>query len=133
MTWIDQDLRVLSQKHISRELRVFGEKFCNNIFICVKKFDISQPCPKHKSQAHTIEMKLTGCSWNEFTCDDSQCVRIDQRCNQLSNCKFLNRWLQQKSASNNFGGHSASFNFACQSECLNKTCQWCCSRKKITP
>ena len=27
MTWIDQDLRVLSRIHISRELRIFGVKF----------------------------------------------------------------------------------------------------------
>ena len=32
-------------------------------------------------------MKLTGCNQNEFTCDDGQCVRMDQRCNQLPNCR----------------------------------------------
>ena len=36
MTWIEQDLRVLSRIHISRELRVFGVKFQTQIFICVK-------------------------------------------------------------------------------------------------
>ena len=36
MTWIEQDLRVLSRKHISRELRVFGVKILTQIFVCVK-------------------------------------------------------------------------------------------------
>ena len=35
-TWIDPDLRVLSRKHISRDLRVFGVKFWTQIFVCVK-------------------------------------------------------------------------------------------------
>ena len=36
MTWIEQDVRVLSRIHISRELRVFGVKFQTQIFVCVK-------------------------------------------------------------------------------------------------
>ena len=36
-TWIDQDLRGLSRKYISRKLRVFGVKFRTEIFVCVKK------------------------------------------------------------------------------------------------
>ena len=37
MTWIEQDLRVLSRIHISRELRVFGVKILTQIIVCVKK------------------------------------------------------------------------------------------------
>ena len=43
-------------------------------------------CSKDGSP-YTIEMKLTGCNKTEFTCDDGQCVRLDQRCNQLLNCR----------------------------------------------
>ena len=33
-------------------------------------------------------MKLTGCNiFREFTCDDGQCVKMEERCNQLPNCK----------------------------------------------
>lgn len=38
-------------------------------------------------QSYTIEMKLTGCKEGQFTCDDGQCVSIEQRCNQLTNCR----------------------------------------------
>ena len=31
-------------------------------------------------------MKLTACNEGQFTCDDGQCVKMDQRCNQLPNC-----------------------------------------------
>ena len=40
-----------------------------------------------KETSYTIEMKLSACYEEEFTCDDGQCVRIDQRCNQLLNCR----------------------------------------------
>ena len=32
-------------------------------------------------------MKLTACKEGEFTCDDGQCVQMEQRCNQLPNCR----------------------------------------------
>ena len=36
---------------------------------------------------YTIEMKLTGCKDYEFTCDDGQCVKMEERCNQIYNCE----------------------------------------------
>ena len=36
----------------------------------------------------TLEMKLTGCQQKgEFTCNDGQCIRMEERCNQLPNCR----------------------------------------------
>ena len=33
-------------------------------------------------------LKLTGCNQEgEFTCDDGQCIKMEQRCNQLPNCR----------------------------------------------
>ena len=43
MTWMDQDLRVLSRKHISREVRVFWVRFWTQIFVCVKKLTFRNP------------------------------------------------------------------------------------------
>ena len=43
-----KDLRVLSWKQISRDLRVFGVKFLTQIFIRVKKIDILQVCLRIK-------------------------------------------------------------------------------------
>ena len=37
----------------------------------------------------TLELKMTGCKEDEFTCADGQCIRMDKRCNQVSNCKDL--------------------------------------------
>ena len=33
------------------------------------------------------ELKMSGCEENQFTCDDGQCVSMDQLCNQLPNCR----------------------------------------------
>ena len=32
-------------------------------------------------------MKLTGCNYKQFTCDDGQCVKMEERCNQMTNCR----------------------------------------------
>ena len=36
---------------------------------------------------YTLEMKLTGCESTQFTCDNGQCVKMEERCNQISNCQ----------------------------------------------
>ena len=33
------------------------------------------------------ETKITGCKESEYTCDDGQCVQMDQRCDQFPDCK----------------------------------------------
>ena len=41
----------------------------------------------NKGQPYTVDLKLTGCNpAGEFTCNDGQCVTMNQRCNQLANC-----------------------------------------------
>ena len=40
-----------------------------------------------KGKEYTLEMKLTGCSSTQFTCDDGQCVNMEQRCNQVTDCE----------------------------------------------
>ena len=36
---------------------------------------------------YTTWLVLTGCLEGEFTCDDGQCVSMDQRCDQLPDCR----------------------------------------------
>ena len=41
-----------------------------------------------KGKPYTAELKLTGCSEKEqFTCDNGECVSMDQRCDQEPNCR----------------------------------------------
>ena len=43
-----------------------------------------------KGNVYTKELKLTGCKEEQFTCDDGQCIAMEERCNQVSdNCKVL--------------------------------------------
>ena len=46
----------------------------------------SDKCSRNQ-ESYTIEMKLTACNEDEFTCDDGQCVQMEKRCNQLPNCR----------------------------------------------
>ena len=36
---------------------------------------------------YVTELKMSGCRKGNFTCNDGQCVSMDQRCNQLANCR----------------------------------------------
>ena len=46
----------------------------------------SDKCSNGQS-SYTIAMKLTGCKEDEFTCDDGQCIAMEERCDQLPNCR----------------------------------------------
>ena len=41
----------------------------------------------HEGEPYKTFLKLTGCLEGEFTCDDGQCVRMEQRCDQLPDCE----------------------------------------------
>ena len=36
---------------------------------------------------YTTELKMSGCREAQFTCDDGQCVNMEQRCDQLPDCR----------------------------------------------
>ena len=38
-------------------------------------------------RAYDIKLKLTGCEEGEFTCDNGQCIKMEERCNQLPDCR----------------------------------------------
>ena len=46
----------------------------------------AEACSKGQA-SYTIEMKLSACKEDEFTCNNGQCVNMKKRCNQLSNCR----------------------------------------------
>ena len=38
-------------------------------------------------KSYVTELKMSGCQAGNFTCNDGQCVSMDQRCNQLPDCR----------------------------------------------
>ena len=44
-------------------------------------------CNSDGGGEYTKELKMSGCVEGNFTCDDGQCVSIEQRCNQLPECR----------------------------------------------
>ena len=47
----------------------------------------NEPNACNGGQPYTTQLKLTGCSDGQFTCDDGQCVRMEERCDQVPNCR----------------------------------------------
>ena len=42
----------------------------------------------YEGKPYTTELKLTGCAEKgEFTCNDGQCITMEERCNQLADCR----------------------------------------------
>ena len=39
-----------------------------------------------EGKEYTLEMKLTGCTNTQFTCEDGQCVKMEERCDQMPDC-----------------------------------------------
>ena len=36
---------------------------------------------------YTIDLKLSGCKEAEFTCNDGQCIKMQERCDQIIHCR----------------------------------------------
>ena len=41
----------------------------------------------NEGKPYTTFLKLTGCKVDEFTCNDGQCVKMEERCNQIPDCR----------------------------------------------
>ena len=42
----------------------------------------------NESEIYNTQLKLTGCKEKgEFTCDDGQCIKMEERCNQITDCR----------------------------------------------
>ena len=39
------------------------------------------------SESYTVELKMSGCNESQFTCNDGQCVQMDERCDQFPHCR----------------------------------------------
>ena len=46
------------------------------------------PCTV-SSPSKLVQVMISACDSGQFTCNDGQCVSIDERCNQISNCRYL--------------------------------------------
>ena len=61
-----------------------------SLLLGVHMFDFSRvlddPCTSSLA-SKLVRVKVTSCGSGQFTCDDGQCVSIDERCNQISNCR----------------------------------------------
>ena len=41
----------------------------------------------HSGKPYTTELKMTGCGEGDFTCNDGQCIKMVERCNQVTDCR----------------------------------------------
>ena len=61
-----------------------------SLLLGLHMFDFSRvqedPCTSSLASKQ-VRVKVTACSSGQFTCDDGECVSIEERCNQISNCR----------------------------------------------
>ena len=72
----------------------FSKSLESSFLLGVNEFDFStvieDPCSS-SSKSMIRRVKITACGSGQFTCDDGQCVTMDERCNQISNCRYVQR------------------------------------------
>ena len=61
-----------------------------SLILGVNTFDFSgvkdDPCTS-TLKSKEVRIKVTACGSGQFTCDDGQCVGMNERCNQIFNCR----------------------------------------------
>jgi hypothetical protein len=80
MTDTDDRRSVRAESRAPKESYVLGKHVwtvTNDDFSC-----------SNNGQSYKTLLKMSGCNQNgEFTCDDGQCVTMEQRCNQIPDCR----------------------------------------------
>ena len=76
--YVDPRLNVTARSRASQNSFVLGK---HNWTISGDRFQCFE------GKEYTREMKLTGCKNTQFTCDDGQCVMMEERCNQVPDCE----------------------------------------------
>ena len=70
-----------------------SKSLSNTMLLGRHVFDFStvkdDPCSSEAEGAKLRVVKITGCGAGQFTCNDGQCVSIDNRCDQISNCRSV--------------------------------------------
>ena len=68
----------------------WSKSLSNTMLLGRHVFDFSgvrdDPCSS-SSEPSQKAVKITGCRPGQFTCNDGQCVAIENRCDQISNCR----------------------------------------------
>ena len=79
--WVMTDARasVMAKSQASKESYALGKQewtVTNDVFAC------------NKGEPYTTQFKLSGCNLEgEFTCNDGQCVTMEERCDQIPDCR----------------------------------------------
>ena len=77
-TWINLTSSLLVRSQNSDPSKIFGKRNWT-----VSKGSL--PCGEHHDV--TLELMLTKCLHGNFTCNDSQCIAIEKRCDNVVNCR----------------------------------------------
>ena len=68
----------------------FSQSLESSLLLGYNEFDFSgvpdDTCTS-SLKSKVVKIKVTACGSGQFTCDDGQCVTMDERCNQISNCR----------------------------------------------
>ena len=68
----------------------FSQSLEASMLLGVNTFDFSgvkdDPCTS-TAASKLVKIKISACDKGQFTCNDGQGVSIDERCDQISNCR----------------------------------------------
>ena len=75
-------------------MNFFSQSLESSLLLGYNEFDFSgvpdDTCTS-SLKSKVVKIKVTACGSGQFTCDDGQCVTMDERCNQISNCRYVQK------------------------------------------
>lgn len=81
----------LSILSLKENLVFFSQSLEKTLLLGVNVFDFSKVMEDgctSSLDSKLVKIKVTACGSGQYTCDDGECVSMDERCNQISNCRF---------------------------------------------
>ena len=84
LVWLMNDRRESAAKAVSTALET-------SMLIGMQTFDFTgvpnDVCTAGGTKDKIVRVKLTSCKEGQFTCSDGQCVSMEQRCDQIAQCR----------------------------------------------
>ena len=90
MGWGELGIRRIGLTLLVHEVNLCSNSLEKSMLLGSTIFDFStvidDPCTSNLA-SKLVSVKVTACGSGMFTCNDGQCVTMEERCNQISNCR----------------------------------------------
>jgi hypothetical protein len=85
MTTVGEDTGLSGE--MKKDTVAFSDSHFSSYVLGKHNWTVTNDTKCGRGKPYTVQLKLTGCEEEDFTCNDGQCVRMEQRCDQVPQCR----------------------------------------------